>query len=159
MIIACNSCNKKFDIDQNLIPAKGRLLQCNSCDHKWFFKSKIAVKTIESSVNKNMEVFDNNKFQENNSKKTDNKTNIHNKITLPTKETINKAEINKIKNKQKNNLLSLTIVFIISFIALIMIADTFINPLGKIVPNLEFLLYNLYESIKDIRLFFNDLVK
>ena len=46
MIIACQMCNKKFDIDQILIPEKGRLLQCGSCDHKWFFKNKIIVKTL-----------------------------------------------------------------------------------------------------------------
>jgi hypothetical protein len=28
-----------------------------------------------------------------------------------------------------------------------------------IFPNIEFLLYNLYESIKDIGLFFEDLIK
>ena len=41
MIIACNNCNKKFDIDSSLIPDNGRLLQCASCDHKWFFKKNI----------------------------------------------------------------------------------------------------------------------
>ena len=47
MIIACNNCHKKFDIDSNLIPDKGRLLQCNSCDHKWFYKKEIINKPIE----------------------------------------------------------------------------------------------------------------
>ena len=47
------------------------------------------------------------------------------------------------------------IVFSIAFIILI---DTFKYPISKIVPNIEFILYNLYESIKDIRLFFNDLI-
>ena len=41
MIITCNNCNKKFDIDSTLIPDKGRLLQCASCDHKWFFKKEV----------------------------------------------------------------------------------------------------------------------
>ena len=40
MIIDCPNCNKKFDIDQNLVPAKGRLLQCGSCNYKWFFELK-----------------------------------------------------------------------------------------------------------------------
>ena len=47
MIITCNNCNKKFDIDSNLIPDKGRLLQCASCDHKWFYKKEIINKPIE----------------------------------------------------------------------------------------------------------------
>ena len=158
MIITCQSCNKKFDIDQSLIPAKGRLLQCNSCNHKWFFKSEIAVKIIESSSNENIEVFDNNKFQENNSINIDNRTNVHNKITLPTKKTVNKVEINKPKKKTKNNLLNLTIIFIISFIALIILIDTFKNPLSIIFPNIKILLYNLYETLKDMMLFLKDLV-
>ena len=46
MIITCNNCNKKFDIDSTLIPDKGRLLQCASCDHKWFFKKEVLEKKI-----------------------------------------------------------------------------------------------------------------
>ena len=46
MIITCNNCNKKFDIDSNLIPDKGRLLQCASCDHKWFFKKEALENTV-----------------------------------------------------------------------------------------------------------------
>jgi len=38
MIITCPSCKKKFKIDANLIPLKGRDLQCGSCDHVWFYK-------------------------------------------------------------------------------------------------------------------------
>ena len=46
MIITCNNCNKKFDIDSSLIPDKGRLLQCVSCDHKWFFKKEVLENTV-----------------------------------------------------------------------------------------------------------------
>ena len=38
------------------------------------------------------------------------------------------------------------------------ILDTFKGPIGKIVPNIEFLLYNLYETINDIALFLKDLI-
>ena len=38
MIISCEKCNKKFNIQDNLIPNEGRLLQCGSCNHKWFYK-------------------------------------------------------------------------------------------------------------------------
>ena len=40
MIIACNNCGKKFNLESSMIPEKGRLLQCSSCDYKWFFKKK-----------------------------------------------------------------------------------------------------------------------
>jgi len=43
-------------------------------------------------------------------------------------------------------------------VAFIIIVDTFKYPIGKIVPNVEFILYNLYESIKDISLFIRDLI-
>ena len=38
MIITCPSCQKKFKLDNNLLPENGRTLQCGSCDYKWFFK-------------------------------------------------------------------------------------------------------------------------
>jgi len=40
MIIECPCKKKKFDIDTNLIPAKGRNLQCGSCDRVWFYKKE-----------------------------------------------------------------------------------------------------------------------
>ena len=62
------------------------------------------------------------------------------------------------KTKKNYKILGPIIVFIISFISLIILVDTFQNPISKIVPNIEFLLYNLYESINDIKLFLNDLI-
>ena len=38
MIISCEKCKKKFEVNENLIPSNGRNLQCSSCAHKWFFK-------------------------------------------------------------------------------------------------------------------------
>ena len=67
MIITCNNCNKKFDIDSNLIPDKGRLLQCASCDHKWFFKKEVLENTVSPIVedidNDNVNIFDQNNPQ------------------------------------------------------------------------------------------------
>ena len=51
------------------------------------------------------------------------------------------------------------LVIIISFIALIIISDTFKSFLGSFVPNVDFYLSSLYESLKDIFLFFKDLIK
>ena len=45
MIISCDQCHKKFEIDSNLIPKDGRLLECGSCNHKWFYKQNIKDKT------------------------------------------------------------------------------------------------------------------
>ena len=45
MIIVCPSCGKNFDVDENLIPDKGRLLKCGSCDQTWFFNKNVSEPT------------------------------------------------------------------------------------------------------------------
>ena len=55
MIISCENCNKRFEVSDNLIPEEGRLLQCSSCDHKWFFKKtekKYQSKILSDSFSK-----------------------------------------------------------------------------------------------------------
>ena len=47
MIITCPSCEKKFEIDESLIPEKGRNLQCGSCNRKWFYKKPIKEELVE----------------------------------------------------------------------------------------------------------------
>ena len=43
MIITCINCAKKFEVDPNLIPETGRLLQCSICNHHWFFKNELKI--------------------------------------------------------------------------------------------------------------------
>ena len=62
------------------------------------------------------------------------------------------------KSKKNSNVLSLITVLIISFVALIIVFDTFQGPISKIFPNIEFILYNLYETINDVQLFLKDLI-
>ena len=170
MIITCNNCNKKFDIDSTLIPDKGRLLQCASCDHKWFFKKKVIKKTI-SPINEDTSIDKVNIFDQNNSSINDEESvsdapNDEVEVDLE-EENKEKIEINidetlqentKPKKQKNFKILNIFVVTIISFIAFIIIVDTFKYPIGKIVPNVEFILYNLYESIKDISLFIRDLI-
>ena len=181
MIITCNNCNKKFDIDSNLIPDKGRLLQCASCDHKWFFKKEVLENTVsqiaEDIDNDNVNIFVQNNLSNNNEinpsdilneevdvdteEKLDEKIKVNNEEELKNKIDVNTNEsttANAKPKKQENyKILNIFIVAIISSIAFIIIVDTFKYPIGKIVPNIEFILYNLYESIKDISLFIRDL--
>ena len=49
MIVSCPNCNKKFNIDQKLIPEKGRLLLCSSCNHKWHY----TISKIKNELKKN----------------------------------------------------------------------------------------------------------
>ena len=94
MIITCNNCNKKFDIDSNLIPDKGRLLQCASCDHKWFFKKEVlenTVSPIDEDINiDSIDVFDQNSSSTNEEKSVSDAPNDEVEIDLEedTKEKI-----------------------------------------------------------------------
>ena len=75
-----------------------------------------------------------------------------------SKETNVDFKINK-KNKysKTSNFFSYLIVVIISFIALIILVDTIKSPLINIFPGLEIVLFNLFETLKDVRLFITDL--
>ena len=179
MIITCNNCNKKFNIDSNLIPDMGRLLQCASCDHKWFFKNEVLENTVNPIVKDNdyVNVLDqdnpinNKEINPSDISKEETELDIEEehdeKIKVNNDEAPNKkidanidenTTVNAKPKKQKNfKILNIFVVVIISFVAFVIIVDTFKYPIGKIVPNIEFILYNLYESIKDITLFIRDL--
>ena len=70
MIISCQNCSKKFDVEDNLIPENGRMLQCSSCDYKWFFKTPETTETItlEEIISADHENFDKNEQNETNMK-------------------------------------------------------------------------------------------
>ena len=50
-------------------------------------------------------------------------------------------------------------MIIISFIAVIILLDTFKSPLYSFFPNLELFLFNLTETLKDIKFFVKDLIR
>ena len=67
-----------------------------------------------------------------------------------------------IKYKSNSNFtigkfLSYIIVSLITFVALIIILDTFKSPLSVFFPNLELILFNLFETLRDLTLFAKDL--
>ena len=149
MIIVCPSCGKNFNVDEDLIPDKGRLLKCGSCNQTWFFNKNENVE-IKPSINK---VF------------AEEKSNIkQKKIRKPVSNfsTNIKKGSELVKYKPKYNFtfgkfLSYIIVSLITFIAFIIILDTFKSPLSNFFPNLELILYNLFETLRDIILFAKDL--
>ena len=152
MIIICPNCNKLFNVDSNLIPDKGRTMQCGSCNHVWFFNKSSIDQSKYEEVN----------FKENISEKEDI---VVDKIKRNISETIkNKRnyELTKYKGKSKFTFfkfISYFIVFLVSIIAVIIIIDTFKTPLYSIFPSLEIFLFNLFETLKDIELFIKDLIK
>ena len=163
MQIACPSCKKRFNVNDSLIPDQGRLLQCGFCDHKWFFKKN-------EIINENLSTISSPPI------------NILSDIKIPreTEIIINQAEEEKRKplNKETNQsthifdkkiavnndqsvigtIFSYIIVGIVSFVALIILLDTFKSPLMEIFPKLDYLLLSLYETLKDIQLFIIDLI-
>jgi predicted Zn finger-like uncharacterized protein len=150
MIISCDQCNKKFEIDSNLIPKDGRLLECGSCNHKWFYKQDIEDKTEEIIIEpqlKNIEEENIDPIQ----------TNISQINELDT--SSEKKKIVENKKIKKISILNIIIVFIISFVALIILIETFKDPISVFIPNIKFILNSLYETIRDIILFFKDLIK
>ena len=153
MIVQCNNCHKKFDLDVNLIPEEGRLLQCSACNNTWFFKKK----KIETPQEVTIPEIQNNKEEETISPKNDDA----NSSEKPSNDEIENVEVEKtiepLPYKKNYRILNILVVSIISFAAFIIIIDTFKTPLGKIVPNTELLLYNLYETFRDIGLFIQDL--
>ncbi len=148
MIIECINCNKKFEVDSKLIPPTGRTIQCGSCNHTWFYKL-LEGKQISNNIT--------NKKKDNINKKEDEYFNKDVDKLINTKDN---ALVKYQKKNQFNlsKLLSYTIVLIISFICLLVIIDTFKSYLYNLFPNLEFLLFSLFETLKDINLFIKDLI-
>ena len=149
MIIVCPSCGKNFDVDESLIPDKGRLLKCGSCDQTWFFnKNKnISEQTkpiIDRTIKQKKFLYE----DENIGKSVPN---------VPIKPG---SELVKYKPKYDftfGKFLGYIIVSIITFVAVVIILDTFKVPLSNIFPNLELVLYNLFETLRDLILFAKDL--
>ena len=162
MIIECTNCNKKFRVDDDLIPENGREIICGSCNYSWHFKPE---KTNEKSLVLGNEMIDLQKktdqndidFHEDFSNIRSEKNPKNNQIEI-SKETNVDYKIDK-KNKysKTSNFFSYLIVVIISFIALIILVDTIKSPLINIFPGLEIVLFNLFETLKDVRLFITDL--
>ena len=165
MIITCPNCNKQFKIDSSLIPNEGRDLQCGSCNNVWFYKideeNSKTLQLNEEILRKDVET------------KTENKEEIlaQNKEQLEKIQTeINNEKKDKILEKQKtlatsenkgnkvSKFFSYLIVLIISFVALIILLDTLKTPLINVFPDLEIILFSLFETLQDIKLFIIDLI-
>ena len=165
MIITCPNCNKQFKIDNTQIPNEGRDLQCGSCNHVWFYKIEEAnsetLQLKEEITKKDVET------------KTENKEQILDQKNQPLKKIkteINNEKKDEISEKQKtgatskntdnkaSKFFSYLIVLIISFVALIILVDTLKTPLINVFPDLEIILFSLFETLQDIKLFIIDLV-
>ena len=182
MIISCIKCQKKFSVDDKLIPELGRILECGSCLHQWHYIPVLLInKNIDTNktegIIKNDEpvIFD---------KKTNEKKiipdvdNNNNKNSIPNFENDNvqvepvnvNAQVEPVNDnvqvepvienkKKKSNFLNKLLVIIITFVAVIIILDTFRDQLLSIFPSLDLYLNSLYNAITDIFLFVTNLIK
>ena len=147
MIISCEKCNKKFELEDNLIPETGRLLQCGSCSYQWNY-----IPTNKITLVNEIDSTKSSKNIKKSVKKIDKKKINVDKNILESSESI-------LENKKGIGFFSYLLVIIISLIALLVIIYTFKPYLLTIVPNLDFYFLSLYESLIDIYLFFKDLLK
>ena len=162
MQIECPTCKKKFNVNDSLIPYQGRLLQCGFCDYKWFFKK-------EEILNENSSTQSSPSIKILTDAEIPNDTEIiinqaEEEIRKPFKKEINQSTSKLDKNitisKDQNitgEIFSYIVVGIVSFVAIIILLDTFKSPLRDIFPQLDYLLSSLYETLKDIKLFIIDL--
>tara|TARA_Y100000748_G_C15336236_1_gene426068 strand:+ start:57 stop:554 length:498 start_codon:yes stop_codon:yes gene_type:complete len=163
MIISCPRCKKRFNIDRNLIPLNGRNLKCGSCSEVWFYKLE----------NKSSEPLIINKDNVSNEKQPnivekEIKESVKNKQSIlvnKSKDKITKNKkilekkslnANKIKKSIEIKFFSHLIVFVISLVAIIILLDTLKTPLINIFPGLEIILFSLFETLQDIKLFIID---
>ena len=161
MIITCPCEKKQFKIDDSLIPQEGRELQCGSCERVWFYKPKNESKdplTLNEniSVNKVEPVIETNDINLEFSKKLQKEKIVKPEIKKEISKEIPKT-VKKLENKGFK-FFSYLIVLIISFVALIILLDTLKTPLINVFPGLEIILFNLFETLKDIKLFIIDLI-
>ena len=153
MIIVCPSCGKNFNVRDDQIPDKGRLLQCSNCKHEWFYTKNTI--PIDDNIDELSDELTQESFGI-----LDEEEDQHDEEIAEDKT----VELDKPRNtdKQKTkkiNLFKLLLVFIISFVAFILIVDTFIVQISEYAPFAEKYLDNLYQSIIDISLFFQNLIK
>ena len=165
MIITCPNCNKQFKIDNSLIPNEGRDLQCGSCDHVWFYKIEednteileLKEEVVNNEIDTKIVEKKEDKVLKKNQQLEINKNKIKEEIKEKVQEKSKPITTSKNNENKGSKILSYLIVLIISFIALIILLDTLKPALVSVIPGLEIILFSLFETLKDIKLFIIDL--
>lgn len=165
MIIECNSCNKKFNVPDDAIPATGRLVQCSNCGNKWTQypfkanKSKISSPALTSPPKKTVK-------KKQIKKKTKKRIGptiysseyLEKKHGIKINQDINKKIIEKNYNDESYGLgfyssIIILIIFLISFFGIL---DLTKDIIIFNYPFLESYISYLYETIENIRIIFTD---
>ena len=154
MIIQCENCNKKFEIQDSLIPDEGRLLECGSCAHQWHYTPITKLELIDEVQIKDEPT------EQLIVKKTKKKSKIIKKIYESDADDEIDQTNESITTKQKNiSFINFLLVGIISFVAIVILVDTFKNQITYVIPNISLYINELHEILRDIFLFIAELSK
>ena len=154
MIIQCENCNKKFEIQDNLIPDDGRLLECGSCAHQWHYRPITKLELTDEVQIKDEPT------EQLIIKKTKKKSKIIKKIYENDADDEIDQTNEIITTKEKNiSFINFLLVGIISFVAIVILVDTFKNQIAYVIPNINLYINELHEILRDIFLFIADLSK
>ena len=174
MIIQCENCNKKFEIQDKLIPDDGRLLECGSCAHQWHYTpitkleltDEVPIKDVPTDeVPIKDEPADEVPIKDEPAeeliiKKVKKKSKIIKKIYENDSDNEIDQTNENIKTKEKNiSFINFLLVGIISFVAIVILVDTFKNQIAYVIPNISLYINELHEILRDIFLFIADLSK
>ena len=142
MIIECQNCNKKFDLEDKLIPLKGRLVQCGFCHSQWHQLPNIITSSLKKKVIDKVDI----------SKDEVKVRSINKKIKSKARD--------KQEFKNKNiGFFSYIFIFLISIIAFFLIAETFEYQINNIFPNFGNYIIHVYETLNNILILIKDLFK
>ena len=154
MIIQCENCNKKFEIQDSLIPDEGRLLECGSCAHQWHYTPITKLELTDEVQIKDEPT------EQLIVKKTKKKSKIIKKIYESDADDEIDQTNEIITTKEKNiSFINFLLVGIISFVAIVILVDTFKNQIAYVIPNINLYINELHEILRDIFLFIVDLSK
>ena len=170
MIIECPNCNKKFNLDEKLIPENGRTLKCSACEHIWHYKIILNKNTNDQKISEDKST----KLDINDTKNDKKDNGLKEKIIYEDTSDISDEFISEkniedteveIKDEKVNdkNTIKLKMIFIyfiiliISLLGLIFLLDTFKYNLSNVFPGIVALFDSLYETLLDVKLFFRDL--
>ncbi len=171
MIIECPNCNKKFNLDEKLIPQNGRNLKCSSCGHIWHHKVNLNIDNNNRKISEDK----NSKLDIDPSQidKKSNEVNAKNKgknALGTSKESISEKKIEDLRVKKKHKKINdekssqikmiffYLIILFVSLLGLILLLDTFKYNLSNVFPGIIPLIDSFYETIMDLKLFLKDLI-
>ncbi len=143
MIIECQNCNKKFDLEDKLIPLKGRLVQCGFCHSQWHQLPNIITSSLKKKVIDKVDV-----------------SKVEVKERSINKKKIRSKARDKQEFKNKNiGFFSYIFIFLISIIAFFLIGETFEYQINNIFPNFGNYIIHVYETLNNILILIKDLFK